>query len=783
MKLNLLRSAAIVPLVLVGAALSGLAAAASPGPALRPPVNIIFDTDMGGDCDDVGALFILHGAVERGEARLLATMGCVSDDAIAPALDAINTWFGRPEIPVGTLKDSGFLAGPHYTSEIARRFPHKFSHGKEYPDAVALYRQILAKQPDGSVVVVAVGPLRNLANLLKSRPDEASPLDGAALVAKKVRRLDVMGGTYSPSAKKKEGEWNFAQDPAAAALVCSTWPTPVLFNGEGGSTCSGRRVTYEMPEHNPLTMAYRHYPGVGFAGDRLSWDPISCLVAVRGAAPWYRVVSGGVNVTDAATGINTWQAAEGRGHSYLVLQSRKAEVERALEDMMVAGKGRPSNLVFNTAYYADAGMCQITSKGASDAAFAAIRAFDRDDKSAWLDKSDASWIQCQYADGRKYRVTSYALVCENKQRQPRTLELAGSNDGGLNWTRLDTQDAPGFTAQTLRREFAIAKPSKWNIYRLSVSAANANEGVQVSTVELNEAINCRPNVAVAAVALDQKAITLAAHNRATLNATIAPLETSERAVAWVSSDPSIAEVRCIGEQIAMVAGKQPGTCTVTAAIGGVKQTCVVTVTPSTLPDGWSFDELNTPPIPGAVSVSAGRFTLTGCGHAMSSWWERVRDQGVFVDQPVTGDVTLTARLTSLAPNVGGPDAYPGDSRPPTAAGLMIRESLTEKCGRFVLIQADAKGNLVCRWRSKTGDQDDNQSKDLGKVALPIYLKLVQTGGRTHVFASADDKNWGEPRMSRTATFDATSRIGLFVCSGNTFASATAVFDCVTTKTE
>ena len=83
-------------------------------------MNIIFDTDMGGDCDDVGALFILHGAVERGEARLLATMGCISADAIAPCLDAINTWFGRPEIPVGTLKDPGFLVGPHYTSEIAK---------------------------------------------------------------------------------------------------------------------------------------------------------------------------------------------------------------------------------------------------------------------------------------------------------------------------------------------------------------------------------------------------------------------------------------------------------------------------------------------------------------------------------------------------------------------------------------------------------------------------------------------------------------------------------------
>ena len=159
---------------------TALWAAALVGQAAEPPVNIIFDTDMGGDCDDVGALFVLHGAVERGEARLLATMGCVSADAIAPALAAINTWFGRPEIPVGTLKDPGFLVGPHYTTELARRFPHQRARGVHYPDAVTLYRQVLAKEPDASVVVVAVGPLRNLANLLRSGPDAASPLDGPA---------------------------------------------------------------------------------------------------------------------------------------------------------------------------------------------------------------------------------------------------------------------------------------------------------------------------------------------------------------------------------------------------------------------------------------------------------------------------------------------------------------------------------------------------------------------------------------------------------------------------
>ena len=100
---------ALLPLVVL--ALSVFSCGVSIHSAEAPP-NIIFDTDMGGDCDDVGALFMLHGAIERGDVKLLATMGCTSSEVIAPAIDAINTWFGRPEIPVGTLKDPGFHADP-----------------------------------------------------------------------------------------------------------------------------------------------------------------------------------------------------------------------------------------------------------------------------------------------------------------------------------------------------------------------------------------------------------------------------------------------------------------------------------------------------------------------------------------------------------------------------------------------------------------------------------------------------------------------------------------------
>lgn len=75
--------------------------------------------------------------------------------------------------------------------------------------------------------------------------------------------------------------------------------------------------------------------------------------------------------------------------------------------------------------------------------------------------------------------------------------------------------------------------------------------------------------------LDQESLTLSANSRATLNATISPLDTYERDVAWGSSDPAVAEVRRIGDQIAMVVGKKPGTCAITAAIENARRTCTV----------------------------------------------------------------------------------------------------------------------------------------------------------------------------------------------------------------
>src|SRR5262249_30211242 len=82
----------------------------------RDPVRLIFDTDICGDCDDVLALGMIHSLQSRGQCRLLAVTISVDHEQAAPFVDAVNTFYGRGDIPIGVVgtgcasEKSAFLA-------------------------------------------------------------------------------------------------------------------------------------------------------------------------------------------------------------------------------------------------------------------------------------------------------------------------------------------------------------------------------------------------------------------------------------------------------------------------------------------------------------------------------------------------------------------------------------------------------------------------------------------------------------------------------------------------
>ena len=293
-------------------------------------VPIIFDTDIGPDVDDAGTAAILNALADRGEARILAMNCCTSSEWGAPCLDAINTYYGRPDVPIGTFKGVGFLTDAKYNRAIAEQFPNDLKNGRNAPDATEVYRQVLAKQPDHSVTVCAVGPLNNLARLLESAPDKYSKRPGRELVERKVARLVVMGGRY-PEGK----EWNFEQAPAAAAKVMAEWPSPIVASGFeiGARVHTGKRLETETPDTNPVRKAFALYAGAGKG--RESWDETALYAAVRSPESLWDVKGSGAITINPATSVNSWTATANGKHAYLVERQPIAEVEKSIEDLMV----------------------------------------------------------------------------------------------------------------------------------------------------------------------------------------------------------------------------------------------------------------------------------------------------------------------------------------------------------------------------------------------------------------------------------------------------------------
>jgi hypothetical protein len=310
------------------------------------PVRLIFDTDMDTDCDDAGALGMLHAMADEGEVEILATVVSSRFEWSAPATDVINTYYGRPDLPIGVPKGEGASThrGSRFARELAEEFPHRVRSNDAAPDAVEVYRRILASEPDTSVVIVTVGYLTNLSDLLRSGPDEHSPLSGRELVARKVKHYVAMGSRYP--ADLDPNPWgNFKPDPGATVHVAAEWPTTITFTGGGDfaiSLATGARLASEVPADSPVRRAYEHYFG-GEAQDRHSADQISVMVAVRGTgSPWQLVRQGYNHVFP--NGTHEWrEQPDDPRHQYISALTpgvEAAQVRRTIEDLMVRPPAR-----------------------------------------------------------------------------------------------------------------------------------------------------------------------------------------------------------------------------------------------------------------------------------------------------------------------------------------------------------------------------------------------------------------------------------------------------------
>jgi inosine-uridine nucleoside N-ribohydrolase len=297
-------------------------------------VRIIFDTDLGPDYDDVGALAFLHAMADSGKAEILATVSSNKNELVAPSIDVINTYFGRPDLPVGSPKTNGASmgSGQHWADSIVAKYPHKIQSTSEAPDAVSIYRKILSRQPDKSVTIVTVGFLTNLSNLLKSSADEFSPLNGTKLVSKKIRMLVSMAGRF-PDGK----EFNIYIDSAASKFVYENWPGEVIFTGFeiGWEIRTGLRLIASDIKDSPVKDVFRISIPLSPEDKygRMSWDETAALIGVYGTEGFFDTKRGTIIIhTD---GSNTWRDDPLGKHQYVIQKMPVPEMARFIEDRMM----------------------------------------------------------------------------------------------------------------------------------------------------------------------------------------------------------------------------------------------------------------------------------------------------------------------------------------------------------------------------------------------------------------------------------------------------------------
>jgi len=299
------------------------------------PVNIIIDTDIAPDYDDVGAMAILHAFADKGEANILATISSNAFETTGPTISVLNTYFNRPDIPIGVTKkeEPNKECQQEWAEAIIKKYPHSLRSNADVMDAVKLYRKILSSQPDHSVTIVTIGFFTNLAGLLESKGDAYSPLDGKTLVAKKVKQLVSMAASLNNG--NSGYEFNVATDAAASKKVFEEWPTPVTLSGFeiGEKILTGISLIHnDAIQNSPVKDAFtialvKDHNTIG----RNSWDETAVLVAVRGLKPWFGFRK--LNLTVLPDGKDS--IIPGDKFTYLTFKQTPAQIGKVIEKLMM----------------------------------------------------------------------------------------------------------------------------------------------------------------------------------------------------------------------------------------------------------------------------------------------------------------------------------------------------------------------------------------------------------------------------------------------------------------
>lgn len=309
--------------------------------AVTAPPRIIMDTDLRSDVDDAGTLALVNALADNGECELIGVIASQTGPYIVGAINAINTYYGRGDVPIGLSPVEDVRFPDFYAPVIGNPENYPSTQRNETaPDSTTLYRRLLHESPDNSVKIVVVGGQVCAHLLLASEADHEGDgsinLSGRDLIEQKVSGLYLMAGNFEDP---NHAEHNIMLGLEAAQAIAAEWPTPIVYSGFeiGRVVMTGGRMT--NPEENPVTKAYELYPtgGVGTIAASASYDQTMMYYAVRGLFAgdiqlWELSEPGTVSFPEGPTVFAPHPEGQ---HRFLIPKAEIPVVEQVIEDLMI----------------------------------------------------------------------------------------------------------------------------------------------------------------------------------------------------------------------------------------------------------------------------------------------------------------------------------------------------------------------------------------------------------------------------------------------------------------
>ena len=281
---------------------------------------VVFDTDIGPDCDDAGALAVLFELAKKYEVKILGIANCTSNPYGNGAIRAIAEYYGYDDIKIGQHKGYEILKDNNkYNKPITKKYCKYENSAIHVEPAVDFYESVLKKAEDDSVTVISVGPLTNLAEILDKQPE---------LFNKKVNSIVAMAGKFP-----KGREFNIECDPAAAKTVFEKFKHVIVCSGfEIGSKI--KTGFFREYENNPVYDSYKYYVGGKEPPYmRESWDLTAVYYAFEGEGDFWSL-SKPVNITVEDDGFISASADKYSKRYYLMEKAENERIEECLNGFL-----------------------------------------------------------------------------------------------------------------------------------------------------------------------------------------------------------------------------------------------------------------------------------------------------------------------------------------------------------------------------------------------------------------------------------------------------------------